>query len=81
MLHLYDPRIVVPGSIMPPFSWLFEKKPTAAPGDIVLNLPDSLKPDGRAIVAGRDAKALVAYLLSLDRTYPISQGTATLKGK
>jgi len=81
MLHLYDPRIVVPASIMPPFSWLFEKKPTAAPGDIVLNLPDSLKPDGRAIVAGRDAKALVAYLLSLDRTYPISQGTATLKGK
>jgi len=72
--HLYNPRIVVPGSIMPPFPWLFDEKLSAAPDDIVLDLPDSLAPESGVVVAGRDAKALVAYLLSLDHSYPVAQG-------
>ena len=74
LIHLYNPRIVVPGSIMPPFPWLFEQKRTAGPNDIVLDLPDSLTPAGNVVVAGRDAKSLLAYLLSLDRSYPVAQG-------
>ena len=74
LVHLYNPRIVVPGSIMPPFPWLFDEKTTAGPNDIVIALPNSLEPEGKVVVAGRDAKALTAYLLSLDRTYPVVQG-------
>ncbi len=74
LLHLYNPRVVSPGSIMPPYPWLFEQKRTAAPNDIVLDLPDSLAPASGVVVAGRDANALVAYLLSLDRSYPVAQG-------
>lgn len=74
LLHLYNPRIVVPGSIMPPYPWLFVKKRAAGPSDIVLTLPDSLAPSDGVIVAGPEALALVAYLLSLDRSYPVTQG-------
>ena len=72
--HLYNPRIVVPGSIMPPFPWLFEEKLSAGPNDKVITLPDSLAPEGKVVVTGRDARALTAYLLSLDRSYPVAQG-------
>ncbi len=74
LLHLYNPRLVVPGSIMPPYPWLFEEKLSAGPNDKVLALPDSLVPKGKVVVAGRDARALTAYLLSLDRSYPVAQG-------
>jgi cytochrome c oxidase cbb3-type subunit 2 len=74
LIHLYDPRIVVPGSLMPPYPWLFEEKLSAGPNDKVLTLPDSRAPKGKVVVAGRDARALTAYLLSLDRSYPVVQG-------
>ncbi|HEY5615336.1 MAG TPA: cbb3-type cytochrome c oxidase subunit II [Bacteroidota bacterium] len=74
LAHLYNPRIVVPGSIMPPFPWLFEEKLSAGPNDKVITLPDSLAPKGKVVVAGRDANALTVYLLSLDRSYPVAQG-------
>ena len=74
LLHLYNPRIVTPGSIMPPFPWLFEQKQSPAPDDVILELPDSLAPKTGVIVAARDAHALTAYLLSLDRSYPVAQG-------
>jgi len=74
LVHLYNPRVVTPGSIMPPFPWLFEEKRSPAPNDIIIELPDSLSPKNGVIVAGREANALVAYLLSLDRSYPVAQG-------
>ncbi|HEX7016837.1 MAG TPA: cbb3-type cytochrome c oxidase subunit II [Cyclobacteriaceae bacterium] len=64
-MHLYNPRIVVPESIMPSYPWLFEKKSKADEDDIVLNLPPSLKPTDQVVVASDEAKDLVAYLLSL----------------
>jgi cytochrome c oxidase cbb3-type subunit 2 len=72
-LHLYNPRIVTPWSIMPPFPWLFEEKETAGPYDKILSLPDSIAPKGKVVVPTREGKALVAYLLSLDRTYVVTQ--------
>ncbi len=74
LIHLYNPRVVVPGSIMPPFRWLFEEKLSAGPNENVLTLPDSLAPQGKVVVARREARALTAYLLSLDRSYPVAQG-------
>lgn len=76
LVHLYNPRIVAPGSIMPPFPWLFEEKPGAAPQDKQVILPDSIAPKGKVLVATREGRALVAYLLSLDHSYPVVQGIA-----
>ncbi len=74
LVHLYNPRIVTPGSIMPPFPWLFEEKLSAAPQDKQITLPDSIAPKGKVLVATREGRALVAYLLSLDHSYPVVQG-------
>lgn len=69
--HLYQPRAYVTGSIMPSFPYLFEVKPGAEPGDVAVLLPAGYAPMGQTVVAGRDALDLVAYLLALDRTYPV----------
>ncbi len=69
MEHLYDPRLVVEGSTMPPYPWLFEVKRTAGPDDYVLDIPEDRVPDGKVVVATPEAEALVEYLLSLDRSY------------
>jgi len=58
--HLYNPQKVVPGSMMPPYRFLFEKRRIAgraAAGALVEN--------GFEIVPTEDADVLVAYLLSL----------------
>jgi cytochrome c oxidase cbb3-type subunit 2 len=69
--HLYQPRAYTPGSIMPPYPYLFEVRQGAAqPGETVVNLPPSFAKPGEVVVAKPQALALVAYLLSLDRTYP-----------
>jgi cytochrome c oxidase cbb3-type subunit II len=71
--HLYQPRAYLPGSIMPAFPFLFERRPgtDAAPGEVVLTLPPGVAPSGMRVVASADAIALVDYLLALDRTYPV----------
>jgi cytochrome c oxidase cbb3-type subunit II len=72
-LHLYNARLVNDQSIMPPYPWLFETKPTAGPDEKVLALPDSVAPRNAVVVPTREGRALVAYLLSLDRTYDPSR--------
>jgi cytochrome c oxidase cbb3-type subunit 2 len=73
LLHLYNARLVTPGSLMPPYPWLFEEKLTPGPGEKPLSLPDSIAPAEKVVVPGPEGKALVAYLLCLDHTYPVSQ--------
>jgi cytochrome c oxidase cbb3-type subunit 2 len=65
LIHLYDPRAVVPQSVMPAYRWYFVEKDQAGPGDVVVPVPAANVPPGKVVVAGRDAKALVRYLLSL----------------
>jgi len=72
--HLYQPRAYTPGSTMPAYPFLFELKHATAvgPDDVVVNLPDAWRPaGGQTVVARPEALDLVAYLLALDRTYPI----------
>ncbi|MEO5695389.1 MAG: cbb3-type cytochrome c oxidase subunit II [Usitatibacter sp.] len=69
--HLFQPRAYVPGSIMPPYAFLFDVKDRAEPGERVVALPPSAVPAGKVVVAQPRALDLAAYLLSLDRTYPI----------
>ncbi len=69
-LHLYQPRAVVPGSVMPSYRFLFEEKDRLALGDEPVELPPGTVPPGRVVVATPEARQLVDYLLSLNRNYP-----------
>jgi cytochrome c oxidase cbb3-type subunit 2 len=79
LIHLYNPRATSPGSIMPPFPWLFKeddvfsKEVYAAKGEYVVPVPSEFVPEGKVIIATREALDLVAYLLSLDHTYPVDE--------
>jgi cytochrome c oxidase cbb3-type subunit II len=64
-IHLYEPRSLVTGSIMPPYPWLFVLKDKADPGDVVVAVPPAYAPPGKVVVATADEQDLVAYLVSL----------------
>lgn len=73
MTHLYNPRAVMPESIMPSYPFLFRVKDAAAPTDVVVNLPAEYAPPEGVVVARPAAKDIVQYLLELDRTYPVDE--------
>jgi cytochrome c oxidase cbb3-type subunit II len=75
--HLYQPRAYTPGSIMPAFRFLFTEITGPAPaGEKPVNLPPRYVKPGVTVLPTQEAKDLVAYLLSLDHTYPILQARA-----
>jgi len=64
--HLFNPRSVVPESVMPSYKWLFLEKDELGVGDVEVKVPDEFKRGIKGkIVPSKDAKDLVAYLLSL----------------
>ncbi len=65
LIHLYNPRAVVPNSVMPAYPWLFEHKPSASDGETVVTVPEKYNPDGAVIIAKDEAIALVRYLQRL----------------
>jgi cytochrome c oxidase cbb3-type subunit 2 len=67
-IHLYDPRAVVPESIMPNFKFLFRVVDKAPPGETAVPVPARFAPAHGVVVPTQKAKALVAYLLSLKQT-------------
>ncbi len=69
LMHLFNPRSVVPQSIMPSYEWLFEIKDSASTKDVVVAMPASFL-NGRTgkVVAKKEALQLFAYLLSLKQT-------------
>ena len=66
-IHLYNPRAVVPESIMPSFPWLFDIVDTddAPAGVAPVPLPAAYASAHGKVVPSQKAQALVAYLLSL----------------
>lgn len=65
-IHLYDPRAVVPQSVMPSFGGILFKVVDKAPaGEQPVPVPKAFAPAHGVVVPTEDAKALVAYLLSL----------------
>src|SRR5574337_111597 len=64
-IHLYDPRAVVPESIMPNFKFLFRVVDQAPPGETAVPVPPQFAPKHGVVIPTAQAKALVAYLLSL----------------
>lgn len=74
--HLYQPQVVSPGSIMPPFRFLFEKRRIVGQpsNDAVKVLPPDQPEAGYEIVPTQEAKTLVQYLISLKRSsYPLPE--------
>jgi cytochrome c oxidase cbb3-type subunit II len=75
LLHLYNPRAVIDGSIMPAYPWLFEWKKEPEEGEKVINVPEEfVKGRSGKLVAKKEAMQLVAYLQSLKQT-PLPDGT------
>ena len=66
LLHLYNPRITVPDSMMPQYPYLFEKRKIKGQRSLeALRLPPKYQEEGFEVVPTTEAKALVEYLLSL----------------
>jgi cytochrome c oxidase cbb3-type subunit 2 len=75
LLHLYDPRITSPGSIMPLYAFLFDELvlEVERPYDALTFPPEWDVGEGVVVVPTLDGKALVAYLGSLDATHPLPE--------
>ena len=71
-LHLYKPTAIIAESNMPPYPYLFEKRKISGQRSADA-LPADQVPveDGYQIVPNSEARELVAYLLSLDRSHPV----------
>ncbi len=67
LIHLYNPRAVVPTSVMPGYPWMFETKISAATDDVVVPVPDGFKPQGQVVIARQEAIELVRYLQLLQQ--------------
>ena len=79
LLHLFNPQFVVKGSTMPAYRFLFETRKIgrqASPN--ALTLPAEFTPAaGYEIVPKPEARALVAYLLSLRADAPLFEAPLT----
>ena len=80
LLHLYNPRLKVKGSLMPPYRFLFETRdigkspsPDAFPPSTEFQ-----PPPGKEIIPKPEAKALVAYLMSLHADAPLFDAPVTV---
>jgi len=75
LLHLYAPRTVIKISNMPPYRYLFETRKIGGERSadaLPLTGRDAPKP-GYEVVPKPEAKALVAYLMSLDKSHPLKE--------
>jgi cbb3-type cytochrome oxidase cytochrome c subunit len=82
--HLYAPQAEIKGSTMPPYRFLFDKRPIKGgrPSPEALALSGDLAPPpGYEIVPSEKAQALVAYLISLHADAPLFDAPLTLAYK
>lgn len=77
LVHLYNPRILVEGSMMPRYTFLFEKRRIEGqPSDEALIFPTNVPremtvEEGYEIIPTREARALARYLVSLQADTPL----------
>jgi len=77
-IHLYEPRAVVPESIMPSFSWLFAVVDRPPAGVTPVPLPSAFAPTHGVVVPTHKAEALIAYLAALQQpAWAGSEGAAS----
>ena len=72
LYHLFNPRSVMPQSVMPGFPWYFDViDASAASGQpYALLMPEPFLPPGKVAVPRQDALDLVSYLRSLVQKRP-----------
>ena len=71
LLHLYDPRVIIKGSNMPAYRYLFTERKISGQRSVdALNVPTK---DGYEIVPTPEAKSLAGYLLSLDKSHALKE--------
>ncbi len=81
-IHLYNPQSVSPGSVMPPYRYLFEQRRIkGAPSPDALPLGLAEVQQGYEIVPKNAGRALVAYLLSLEAQTPLLEAPLPAKPK
>ena len=74
-MHLYSPQTTSPGTIMPSYKFLFEKRKIVGQVDAdALKLTgDEAPPPGYQIVPSNEARQLVALLTALDHSHPLAE--------
>ncbi len=79
-LHLYNPQITSPGSIMPRFQYFFtelrngEALPAGAfPSDVIQIPPMHQKNGITRLVPTERGKALIEYMKALNKTFPLPE--------
>jgi len=73
-LHLFNPQFTSAGSIMPPHRFLYTVTSQAPSADeVAYKAPTGFYGSATWIVPGDDAKALVAYLKSLNQPYKLEE--------
>ena len=74
-VHLYNPRSITYASIMPSFRFLYETRRITGErsADALPLSGDHAPPEGWEVVPTYDAKALVAYLMSLDQSHELKE--------
>ena len=81
LVHLYAPRSLIQGSMMPPYRYLFEvRKIGRKPSPDALILPPELVQAGCEIVPKPEAKELAEYLLTLHVDTPLPDAPVTPPG-
>jgi cytochrome c oxidase cbb3-type subunit 2 len=71
LLHLYAPQTIVKSSTMPAYRYLFKKQKISGQRSIeALDVPTD---EGYEIIPTPEAKSLVGYLLSLDRSHALQE--------
>jgi cytochrome c oxidase cbb3-type subunit 2 len=71
LLHLYDPQITSPGSIMPPFGFLFEETAEEPDDPEAVRLPEDYRDVPAWIIPSREALELVAYIRRLRQPHAL----------
>lgn len=73
LLHLYNPRAVITQSIMPSYRYLFDERKISGQRSADALPVAARKGADYEVVPTADAKALVGYLLTLDRSHPLKE--------
>jgi len=83
LIHLYNPRAVVPSSVMPSYPWYFYEVDEDSERSDLVPVPKEFVPNGKAIAPTKEALALVRYIQTLKqqdlRGEPINQKSQGLE--
>jgi cytochrome c oxidase cbb3-type subunit 2 len=79
-IHLFNPRIVAPRSVMPSYPWLF-KIQEGGTNSVAVPLPPGFAHPAGTVVPTPDATALVTYLLGLKQAPLPAVGAMSASGQ